>query len=123
MIFAFRIPTQPPSVNHTYKIVRQYGKGGKSYMTLAKEPEVEQYQMVAASIAKHARPAGWEPAGFIKLRYWWSLGKDIDCDNMKKALNDALALAWGINDRMFLSCDVEKTTGNKEPYVEIEVEG
>lgn len=122
MPFSFRIPTQPPSVNHTYKIVRQYGRGGRPYMTLAKEPEVEQYQLVATSIAKMARPSDWQPTGFIRLRYWWVLDRDIDCDNMRKALNDALALAWGVNDKMFLSCDVEKSIGNKEPYVEVEVE-
>lgn len=123
MTFRFRIPTQPPSVNHTYKIVRQYGKGGRPYMTLAKEPEVEQYQMVASQIAKMARPEGWEPDGFVRLKYWWVLDRDIDCDNMKKAINDALARAWKVNDKMFLSCDISKIVGNPEPYVEIEVDG
>lgn len=122
MTFTFRIPTTPPSVNHMYKIVRQYGKGGKPYMTLAKEPEVEQYQMVAANIAKHARPDGWAPTGFITIRYRWYLKDDADCDNLQKALNDAMAKAWNINDRWFLPCTLEKTIGNKDPYVEIEVE-
>lgn len=121
--FTFRIPTQPPSVNSSYKIVRQYGKGGKPYMTLAKHEEVLQYQMVAASIAKHAKPDGWAPEGQVRPRYRFHLGKEADTDNLLKALNDGIAHGLGINDKVFLPCVVEKTIGNKEPYVEVEVDG
>jgi len=123
LIFQFRIPTQPPSVNASYKIVRQYGKGGKPYMTLAKHEEVLQYQMVAANIAKHAMPKGWAPAGQVEIRYWFHLGREADTDNLLKALNDGIAHGLGLNDKVFLPCVQEKTTGNKEPYVEVEVDG
>lgn len=120
--FRFRIPTQPPSVNHTYKIVTGYRKGGGTYKTLAKDQDVVQYQLVAANIAKHAAPKGWRAPKFVRLRYWFHLNDDADCDNLLKALNDAFATAWKINDRWFLPCVQEKTTGNKNPYVEVEVD-
>lgn len=122
MTFRFRIPTQPPSVNHTYKIVTGYRKGGGTYKTLAKDQDVLQYQLVASNIAKMARPNGWKPTGYLRIKFWFRLEDDADCDNLLKALNDAFAKAWSINDRWFLPCVQEKTTGNKNPEVEIEVD-
>ena len=120
--FRFQIPTQPPSVNHMYKIVNGYGKGGRTYKTLAKDPDVVQYQLVAANIAKFAAPPRWRPPRYIRIKFWFHLADDADCDNLLKALNDAFASAWKINDTWFLPCVQEKTYGNKNPYVEVEVD-
>jgi len=121
--FRFQIPSQPPSVNHTYRIVTRHGKQGQTYKTLAKEEAVLQYQMVASLQARKAKPKDWKPEGQVRIRFWFRLGRDADTDNLLKALDDAFAQAWGINDKVFLPCVVEKTTGNREPFVEVEVLG
>jgi hypothetical protein len=120
--FRFRIPTQPPSVNHMYVSAPGYTKEGKRYSRRVKDPDVLQYQIVASSIAKHAAPTGWRAPKWVRIRYWFHLKDDADCDNLLKALNDSFATAWKINDRWFLPCVQEKTTGNKDPYVEVEVD-
>jgi Holliday junction resolvase RusA-like endonuclease len=45
----------------------------------------------------------------------------MDADNALKVLNDAIAIGLGIDDRRFLPHVVEKTTGNAEPSVLIQI--
>lgn len=122
MSFAFDVPGQPPSRNHTYRIIRVKHRDGGSHQQLGKVPGVEDYQLVVTALARRARPASWAPLAQIRIRYWFNVKRDIDCDNAMKALNDAIAIGLGVDDKAFLPCVVEKTTGVKEPYVRIEIE-
>jgi len=91
------IPGEPPSVNHSYHVVR----GSRR---LAKNPEVEAYQTVVTWATRaHVKEFAWT-GGYIRLRYRFFLDRSKDVDNMLKALNDAIALGLGVNDRWFLPC-------------------
>lgn len=116
--FQFTIEGQPPSVNHAYHPGRT--KAGRLFVR--KVAGIETYQLVVSSVCRVARPKDWHPGPQIRLRYSYYLKRDIDCDNAKKFINDAIAIALGVNDRTFLSCDMLKVTGIKEPFVLVEVE-
>lgn len=111
--WSFEVPGQPPSVNHLY--VRVRGNWNK----IAKAKGVEQYQNDVVFLCRAARPSGWRPEGQIRIEFEFHLGRDADCDNLIKALQDAVAMALGINDRNFLPCVISKSTGNKQPYTVI----
>ena len=113
--WSFIIPGQPPSVNHMYVLART--KAGRPYQ--AKAPGVEAYQIVVSALCRQARPSLWVPNIQIPVRYAFHVKRDIDCDNAMKAINDAIAIALEVNDRAFLPCVSEKTTKNKDPYVQI----
>lgn len=107
-------------MNHIYHIVR-YVKAGKPITTLAKIPGIEQYQVGVTYIARAAKPASWVPGERVRLIYSYYLGRDIDCDNTKKVLNDAIAKGLGVDDKIFLSCDRFKVLKDPRPRVEVEV--
>ena len=122
------LPGPPPTVNHSYRIVKVPRKGGGGLVsTLAKARGIEAYQAGVTYIAKVAKPRGWEPAEKIRLRYWFYLTREIDCDNALKAINDAIALAIRPDaspvkrDRGFLPCVVDMYLGEKDPRVVVEV--
>lgn len=121
--WTFSIPGQPPSVNHSYRIIRLRRKDGSTYQRLGKMEKVASYQEEVAYRARLARPKGWEPEGLIRVRYWFHVKRDIDCDNSLKAINDGLKWALDIDDKRFLPCVVDKVTKVKEPRVDIEVIG
>lgn len=116
MTFSFIVPGQPPSTNHIYVRVRG------SWSKMAKAPGVEAYQNAVALICHAVKPSGFRPTGQIRVRYSFHLKRDADCDNLIKMLQDAIAAALEVNDRVMLPCVVEKTTGNKEPWTLIEIE-
>lgn len=124
MSWSFTVEGEPPSWNHSYKQV-VIVKNGRAYRTMAKQPEVEVFQTLVTLACKLRRPKGWEPKGQIKIVYDFYLTRDKDADNMLKAINDAIAVALGINDKMFLPCVRSKTVGGRKetrPRVEIEIE-
>lgn len=115
------IPGAPPSVNHMYAI-------GRGRRPVRKAEGVESYQLVASHMVRLATPGSWKRAlsskrvGYIRIRYWFYLRRDIDCDNALKALNDAVAVALGVNDRSFLPCVMAKAVGpEEEPRVVLEL--
>lgn len=118
------LPGPPPTVNHSYKIVRVPRKdGGGLVSKLAKADGIETYQTGVTLITKTARPSGWVPGERIRLRYWFWLTKDVDCDNALKAINDAIATGLGVNDKIFLPCVQEKTVNKGiDPHVIVEIE-
>lgn len=89
---------------------------------MTKAPGVEAYQNDVSLIARNARPSWFAPTGQIRVRYSFHLKRDADCDNLIKMLQDAIASALGVNDRWMLPCVAQKTTGNKQPWTDIEVE-
>lgn len=116
------LPGPPPSVNHSYKIVKVPRRGGGGLVSrLAKADGIEAYQAGVTLIVRAARPSGWKPAAPLRLRYWFYLKRKVDCDNAMKALNDAVARALGVDDDSFLPCVVAKELGHKDPYVVVEI--
>lgn len=95
---------------------------------LGKAPGVEAYQTGVTYLAKTAKPSGWNPAAKIRLRYWFYLGRELDCDNALKAINDAIALAIrpdasaAKRDSGFLPHVIDVVTGDKNPRVVVEIE-
>lgn len=122
--FRFTIPGQPPSWNQAYRIVRVPHRGGGSHQQMAKTLEAGQYQMLIVSpAARKAKPADWSPEGQVRVIYRFRLKRWADADNLMKILGDGIAHGLGVNDRIFLPCCDELTTGHKQPHVEIEVTG
>jgi len=121
-VIRFTVEGQPPSWNRAYRIVRMKRKDGSSYMHMAKAKDIEPYQLYVSHMARQAKPAGWVPAVPCVVRYWFHLKRDIDSTNCLKILEDAIAIGLDVNDRIFLPQVMGKTTGNKEPYVEVEIE-
>lgn len=120
MSWHFEIPGQPPSTNHLYRQVTIAGK-----RRIAKDPKVEHYQILVTYIVRGKRPRGWypEPGKQLHLYYDFILNRDIDADNALKALNDAIAIALGVNDKLFLPCVRSKSVHKtNEPKVMVEVE-
>ena len=119
------VPGVPPSVNHMY-LPRVTMTATGSYRSLRKADGVEEYQAIAAMFVKTTMPKAWRQAlekhtGYICIRYWFHLKRDIDCDNALKALNDAVAKAIGVNDKRFLPHVVDKYVGkNEDPRVDLE---
>lgn len=98
------VPGQPPSVNHGYRIVKQFRRNGVPYRTIALTPEATAYKEYAYLIVKTAKPSGWKPGSCVRLRYHLYLARKQDADNSLKFLNDAIASALGVNDDAFLPC-------------------
>lgn len=105
-----------------YVIAYRPRRGGKGLSpTLVKADNIETYQAGVTYIVKAARPSGWKPGRRVRLLYSYFLNRDADCDNLKKAMNDAIAAGLGVNDRIFLATDVLKETVKTRPRVEVEV--
>jgi Holliday junction resolvase RusA-like endonuclease len=119
--WGFTIPGQPPSWNHSYQITKRYTRGSVPYSTLSKKEVVVDYQRSARLIIRSARPSGWGPEGMVRVYYTFWLARDIDCDNILKAVNDALASAIGCDDSVFLPCVIWKTIGVPKTEARIEV--
>lgn len=130
------IEGQPPSVNHSYRPIRKpmrdsfgqpiYSAEGRQVvrMGLAKDKKVLDYQQLVVWRARQAKPSGWQHGGgWIRISYRFFLTRKMDCDNILKALNDALAMALGVDDFWFLPCVTSKTVNHKQPpRVEVTIE-
>lgn len=122
------LPGPPPTVNHSYRIVVVPGRKGQGMVRrLAKAEGVETYQAGVTLIARTAKPSGWQAADKVRLRYTFYLGRELDCDNALKAINDAIALAIrptasaAKRDSGFLPCVADVFVGDKNPRVVVEV--
>lgn len=113
--WSFTIPGSAPSVNHMYLPAATHGK-------LRKAPGVEAWQTAVALIVRAAKPSGWMPAIQIRVTYDFYLNRHADCDNLQKALNDAIAKALGVDDDCFLPCARSKTAGLPKAEARIVVE-
>lgn len=110
--FEVTIPGPFPSVNHMYGY-----RNGRVY----KKAGVETFQVGVARLVQTARPSGWRPAARIRILYDFHLNRKADCDNLQKALNDAIAAALGVDDDCFLPCARSKETGVKAALANIVV--
>jgi Holliday junction resolvase RusA-like endonuclease len=60
------------------------------------------------------------PTGQVRISYAFYMNRDADCDNLLKALNDAIAAALGFNDRIVLPCVRSKTkVATKDERIEV----
>jgi len=117
-----RIEGQPPSGNHMYE---GYGKNRR------KTSRVTTYQETVTRWVRILMSSGWKPGERIVINYWFHIGRDIDCTNAIKVIEDGIAeaLCPGLDpprccrkyDTRFLPRAMDKTTGNPEPYVEFEL--
>lgn len=114
------IPGDPPSGNHAYKIGRGYRRGGIAYPKIIKTAEAEAYQQAAALCVRTAKPTGWEWDGsMLVVEYRFYLGRDVDCTNAIKVIEDAVFPAIGVNDKYALPRAMSK---EKVPAAEARVE-
>lgn len=122
--WTFTVPGQPPSVNHGYRIVKQFRKNGTiPFRTIALTPEAVAYKEYAMLIVRAAKPSGWIPEGQIRLSYRIYLASRQDADNSLKFLNDAIAAALNVNDDRFLPCVMSKEiVPAKDARVEVTIE-
>lgn len=121
--WTFEIPGQPPSVNNMYTQIILRRGANAPYRSVKKDSAVAAYQVGATYIARSSRPRGWKPNGQqIRVSLDFQLKRDADCDNLMKALLDAIAIALDVNDRVFLPCTRSKTIGSKDPKVLVEID-
>lgn len=121
--FRFKIPGPVPSWNQSYRIAKASHRGGGSHLYLGKSATAANYQLIAASIARRAKPPNWKPEGQVRVVYWFRLKRAMDATNGIKILEDAVAAGIEVDDKHFLPCVAELSTGHKEPHVEVEVSG
>lgn len=117
--WAVMLEGQPPSGNHMY----ERSRGGGTH----KKPGVEAYQVGVTRQVATSRPSGWRPDGQIVVEYHFFLGRDVDCTNAIKVIEDAIAMALRpedpLYDQKFLPRAMSKETGHhKEPYVVVVLE-
>jgi hypothetical protein len=91
-----------------------------------KKPGVEAYQTMVTYKVREERPDGWRPDGQIIVSYFFYLGRDVDCTNAIKVIEDGVAMALRpedpLYDRQFLPRAMVKETGHKQPHVIIRLE-
>jgi Holliday junction resolvase RusA-like endonuclease len=112
--WCFTVPGRAPSVNHMYA-------PGHTFGSRRKAPGVEAWQTATAHIVRGARPSGWVATGQVRVVIDLYVCRDIDADNVLKALLDSIAPALGINDRDILPC-VRSKAKVKTAMERIEVE-
>jgi len=130
--FTFTVPGQPLSWNRSYRnrvvIVRDRlgaamhtAKGAEIRRPATyKTEEARIWQEGVRLIARAAKPSGFDAAQII-VAYDFILARDIDCDNVMKMMNDAIADAIGLNDRNFYPVVLSKVRGSKDPSVTVNV--
>lgn len=126
-VWRFEVPGQPPTWNGSYKIVKRHrstATGGQvPFHTLAKKDAVIKWQQDATLIIRAAKPSGWAPEWPIRVFYWFYLSRDIDCDNIMKAVNDAIEMATGVDDMRYLPCVVmKKVVPKPEARIVVQIE-
>ena len=115
MTWSFEIPGQPVSWNASYKIGvgyrAAYNRRGGEFRKIIKTNEAVTYTEMVTVIARQARPSSWKPEGFIVVEFDYYLGRDVDCDNVMKLVNDGLKHAIEVDDRWYLPRAMSKQTG------------
>ncbi len=130
--FSFTVPGQPMSWNRSYgqRTVKVKDRFGQAVLNAAGRPKVRSmkfktqeaavYQDGVRLVAMAAKPRGFTPQQVI-VAYDFVLNRDIDCDNVMKMINDALARAINLDDRNFFPVVRSKFTGSKDPSVTVTV--
>lgn len=129
--FRFTVPGQPVSWNASYrmgkrKVTDKFGQPvfndqmqQKTISRQFKTDEARAYQDGVQMIVKAAKPGDFNPKHQIIVGYQFHLARSMDCDNIMKMMNDALAKALGVNDSRFLPVTLMKQIGCKVPSVTV----
>jgi Holliday junction resolvase RusA-like endonuclease len=130
--FTFTVPGHPMSWNRSYRqrvyhVKDRFGQAIqddrgrlKTRSGMFKTKEAEVYQDTVRWLAKTAKPSDFSATQII-IAYDFMLARDIDCDNVMKMINDAVAEAIGLNDKHFFPAVLSKTTGSFDPSVMVHV--
>jgi Holliday junction resolvase RusA-like endonuclease len=123
--WGFTLRGQPPSWNASYHITkaeRTRNDGSRyEYSTLSKRQKIVDYQNDAVLVIRTAKPSRWAPEGQIRVKWRIFLSRNIDCDNVMKAIHDAIEKATGVNDSAFLPCVESKVWGIHPSEARIEI--
>ena len=114
---------KPPSVNSLYRVVARQARDGRRFHGIAKTEAGNQFHHDASWIIRAAPKRGWAPPseGYIRIKVWAFLVRDIDSDNLLKATSDALQTGIGVDDSRFLWCFVKKVIGVRRADARIEL--
>lgn len=133
MRWGFVVEGQPVSWNSAYRVgmVRRTGRGGRLRLdalgrpvdkrTIVKTDEAKAYVDLVTYRARRAVPRDWSPIGLVVIELYYYLGRDVDCDNVMKLVDDGIQAATGVNDQWFLPRAMSKTTGLRPNERRIEV--
>lgn len=102
------------STNHAYRdryvvIGGQRRSQGRSKTTAAKD-----WQQLIRDLVGYLGPKNWTVPDrqFVRMHFRYFLNPDMDCDNVKKLVIDAIFNpkegAYPLNDRWVLTCDISK---------------
>lgn len=131
---AVAIPGQPLSWNASYRIGRvtrvgrrgqvRLGSDGEPFeaRTILKTEAAKAYTNETASRVNSAlQGRRLDVSGFIVVEYRYFLGRDIDCDNVMKLVDDGVELALGVDDKWLLPRAMSKVTGLRPPERRLEL--
>jgi hypothetical protein len=130
--FSFAVPGQPLSWNRSYRqrVGHVKDKFGQTILTVSGKPktrpmqykteEALEYQKGVQLACQAAKPSAFRPEQVI-IAYDFVLARDIDCDNVIKMTNDAIARALGLDDKHFFPVVRSKVAGSKAPEVMISI--
>lgn len=125
MRWGFTIEGQPVSWNAAYRIGvadrRAYNRSPREFRKIIKTDEAVAYTTLAMYRAREAMPSRWSPVGLVVVEFKYYLGRDIDCDNVMKLVNDGIEAATGVDDKWFLPRAMSKTIGLRPNQRRIEV--
>ena len=126
MSWTFEVEGQPLSWNQGYGIGRVPRTGARGRLrlgpdgqvrearTIIKTQKAKDYTDLVTIRAKEARkPRDWWDGGLVIVELYYYLGRDVDCDNVMKFVDDGIETATGVNDKWFLTRAMWKTTGLK----------
>jgi Holliday junction resolvase RusA-like endonuclease len=125
MKWAVTVWGQPPTTNKMYSAkMRSVWRDGVRYNTpqMVKNKNVEDYQTKAVQQIRVAKPTGWKPTGQIRIKLKAFLSRNIDGDNLQKPLLDAVKVAIGLDDMMFLTCLISKEVVKNAYDARMEIE-
>jgi Holliday junction resolvase RusA-like endonuclease len=89
-------------------------------MTLVKTRQAKDYCDMVELVAKTARPSGWDCPKNVYVVYRLDMKRSMDCDNVMKLTNDAIARALGVDDRRFLPVVATRRIG-VDPKIEVSI--
>lgn len=130
--FSFAVPGQPLSWNRSYrqKVITVKDRFGQALLSTSGRPktrpaqykteEALEYQKGVQLACQAAKPSGFSPEQVI-IAYDFVLARDVDCDNVMKMTNDAIARALGLDDKHFFPVVRSKFSGSRLPEVLISI--
>lgn len=126
MSWGFTIEGQPVSWNAAYGIGvinrRAFNRESHQVRTIIKTDAAVTYTALAAARCVEARkPRDWWHGGLVVVEFYYYLGRDIDCDNVMKLVNDGIEAATGVNDKWYLPRAMSKTIGLRPEQRRVEV--